>query len=118
MKSNDTKRLEYLYGAISNASTDHRSLIFENTEEVVLKEEIVNVLGMDNAKKLIRLIKNEIPACNDDICKQRLEKESNILITDIKNNVDNNMIQRTLFQYKEIPMLSQVKMLYNILKLA
>ena len=41
----------------------------------LLTEDLIKSLGIDNARRLIGLIKREIPACKDDICAQRRRKK-------------------------------------------
>lgn len=114
MKDDDAKQLESIYGSISNNIEDTVEFITESTD-ITLTEDIVGVLGMNNAKQLFGLLKRELPLCKDSVCSRRLEKSATILLDNIRNSVDNNMVQRLLVQYDDIPAISQLKIIYNLL---
>lgn len=112
MKDNDHKTLGSIYGSIVG---EQQVVIFESADNDFLTEELVQTLGSDNARRLVGLVKRELPACNDDICAQRLEKLASQIINTIKRTVSNSMIRRTLSQYDQLSPLAQAKVLYSLL---
>jgi len=115
MKDDDTKKLENMYDSV--AGVPRASMIIEEGSELsdLLTEELTRTLGQDNARRLVGLVKRDIPACQDEQCMKGLEGNAQMLIDNISRTVSDPMIRRTLSQYKQLSAVAKAKVLYGIL---
>jgi len=117
MKDLDTKTLSEIYDMSINSKHYESKLINENISEFseYLTEDIVSVLGQTLASRIIGLVKRDIPTCTEGPCLQRLENMAEGIINNIEMHVRSPMITRTLNDYKGLPAVTKVKVIYQLL---